>query len=68
MLTIRELREFIAYLKCGKFEQDFEIATHEKKEEMLELLETVMDASDLADEVATKLIYRGLPIISGAKH
>lgn len=64
MLTISELDAFMEKVRSGQFENEFRDGGKFKKEEMLELLEKIMDAADLADEIATKLIYRGLPVIS----
>lgn len=65
MLKIKELDAFMKSVDSGAFEQEFKLAGQEKKGEMLELLEAIMDAADLANEIATKLIYRGLPVTPG---
>ena len=62
MLTIEQLDEFINYLKSGSFEKQFNHSGEMGKGELLELLERLMDAADVADEIATKLIFRSLPI------
>ena len=62
MLTIEQLDEFINYLKSGSFEKQFNYSGEMGKGELLELLERLMDAADVADEIATKLIFRSLPI------
>lgn len=62
MITIEQLDEFINYLKSGSFEKQFNYSGEMGKGEMLELLERLMDAADVADEVATKLIFRSIPI------
>lgn len=64
MLTVSEIDEFLEQVRSGQFEKEFREGGKFKKEEMLELLEKIMDAADMADEIATKLIYRGLPVIS----
>lgn len=61
MLKIAELNNFIEDLRTGKIEEEFKCAGNIQKGEILELLERLMDAGELADEVATRLIYRGLP-------
>lgn len=61
MLTISHVQEFIDYLKSGKLEEDFKNGGEFQRGEILELLEKVMDAGELSDEVATRLIFRGLP-------
>lgn len=60
MLKISDLEEFEKYLKSGRFEAEFKCSPEHKRHEMLELLEKLMDVSDLADEVATRIIYRGM--------
>lgn len=62
MLTIAELESFTQSLRSGEFEKEFKAAGSIGRGEMLELLEKIMDAAELADEVATRLIYRGLPL------
>lgn len=61
MLTISHVREFIDYIKSGELELDFKTGGEFQRGEILELLEIVMDAGELSDEVATRLIFRGLP-------
>lgn len=60
MLTITEMNEFIEYMKSGNLEKEFFESGEFQKGEILELLEKIMDAGELADEIATKLIYRGI--------
>ncbi len=61
MLTISALNEFIEFMKSGKLEEEFKNSGDFQRKELLELLETLMDAADIADETATLLIFRGLP-------
>lgn len=61
MLNLENLCEFIEYMKSGQLEREFKCANSLQKTELLELLEKTMDAGEIADEVATRLIYRGLP-------
>lgn len=65
MLNISQVDEFIAMLRSGRLEEDFKKAGEIGRGEILELLERVMDAGELADEVATRLIFRGLPSPGG---
>lgn len=60
MLTMEELDKFEKMLKSGKIEADFNYGDEKERGEILELLEKIMDVADVADEVATKLIFRGL--------
>ncbi|MBD5641509.1 MAG: hypothetical protein HDQ91_03715 [Desulfovibrio sp.] len=59
MLTLKDLEEFEMRLKSGALEEEFKCAPEERRVELLELLEKLMDTAELADEVATRLIFRG---------
>lgn len=59
MLTIKDLEEFEEQLKSGAVEDQFEYAGEERRYEILELLDKLMDVADEANEVATRLIYKG---------
>lgn len=61
MLTIEELNEFEKYIRSGELEENFKCSPEETRYQILELLEKLMDVSELADEAATRLIFRGLP-------
>lgn len=58
MLSVDEIKSFEDYIKSGRFEAEFMLAPEKKRYEMLELLEEVMNAADLADEAATRIIFR----------
>lgn len=62
MLTSVELEKFIGQMKSGELERKFKNGDKAEKVEILELLEKIMDAAEIADELATRLIYRGLPV------
>lgn len=53
------LEKLEAYFASGDLEQDFEFADEEKRMLILEFLEKLMDLADIADEQATKLIFKG---------
>lgn len=61
MLSLADIHKFEEYMKSGKLEQAFRQGPEEKRLELLELLEALMNAADIADEVATRLIFRGAP-------
>lgn len=61
MLTMQELGEFEEYIKSGQLERDFKYSPEDRRVEILELLEKMMDVAELADEAATRLIFRGIP-------
>lgn len=52
------LEEILEYLKSGTFQEDFFFSEEERRLEMLSFLESLMDLGELADEVATKIIFR----------
>lgn len=60
MLKLEELKELETYLRSGELEKDFHDGCETDRHYLLELLETLMDVGELADEAATRLIYRGL--------
>lgn len=60
MLTLKDLTALETRLKSGQVEIDFKYGTEQERVEILEFLEKIMDLADLADEVATRLIFRGL--------
>lgn len=53
------LEKLELYFASGDLEQDFEFADEEKRMAILEFLEKLMDLADIADEQATKLIFKG---------
>lgn len=59
MLTEADLDELIAYMKSGEMETDFRDGCEHDRFYILGLLEKLMDAADIADEMATKLIFKG---------
>lgn len=61
MLDMKQLEEFENYIKSGRLESEFKCFGEEDRIRILELLEKLMDVADLADEAATRLIFRGLP-------
>ena len=60
MLKMEELQELENYLRSGELEKDFHDGCENDRHYLLELLEKLMDIGELADEAATRLIYRGL--------
>lgn len=59
MLSLADIQQFEEYIKSGELEREFRNGPEEKRLELLELLEGVMNVADMADEVATRLIFRG---------
>lgn len=58
MLDFAYLDKLAAYLRSGDFAFDFEHAAEERRLEMLDFLEQLMDLSELADATATKVIFK----------
>lgn len=59
MLNFKYLEELEEYMKSGSMEEDFKWSAEERREEMLEFLEKLMDLGDLADQTATAMIFKG---------
>ncbi len=59
MLTEQDLDEFARYMQSGEMENDFRDGCEHDRHYLLNLLEKFMDVADVADETATKLIFRG---------
>lgn len=62
VLSMNDLDEFARYIKSGELEKNFRLAGEIERGEILELLEKLMDVADLADQAATRLIFRGLTL------
>lgn len=60
MLKLEDLTELESYLRSGELEKDFQDGCENDRNYLLELLEKLMDLGELADEAATRVIYRGL--------
>ncbi|MBT8763848.1 hypothetical protein KFV02_07870 [Desulfohalobiaceae bacterium Ax17] len=58
MLNEKFLEELEEYLKSGRLEEDFEYSAEDRRYEILDYLERLMDVAELADEVATRLIFK----------
>ncbi len=59
LLDTAFLEKLEAYFASGDLEQDFEFADDEKRGDILDFLEKLMDLADKSDELATKLIFKG---------
>ena len=57
-LNIQYLNEIEEYLKSGYYQEDFFFSEEERRLEMLGFLDKLMELGELADEVATKIIFR----------
>lgn len=59
MLNVKYIAELEDYLKSGELEEDFKWSVEERRGEILEFLEKLMDLGELADETATHIIFKG---------
>lgn len=67
MITIDQIEAMEEYIRSGQLEKEFKESGETQRHYILELLEKVMDLAELADEAATRLIFRGIPQIPGMK-
>ncbi len=58
MLNEKFLSDLEKYLKSGELEGDFECSSEERRLEILDYLERLMDLAEAADETATRLIFK----------
>ena len=59
MLNAKYIVVLEEYVKSGKLEEDCKGAVEERRGEILEFLEKLMDLGELADETATHIIFKG---------
>lgn len=57
-LNYAYLLELEEYLQSGYFPEDFLHSPEERRLEMLNFLEKLMELGEMADETATKIIFR----------
>ena len=69
MLDLAYLLKLEEYLKSSNMEEDFVYSAEGRRVEMLEFLEKLMDVAELADEAATRMIFKGsqLGALAGIK-
>ncbi len=56
-LRLAYLLELEEYMKSGNLAEDFAYSSEERRYEILEFLEKLMDVAELADETATRIIF-----------
>ena len=59
MLDSAHLDKIAEYFASGDLAFDFEHGDEERRQSILAYLEKLMDLADQADELATKLIFKG---------
>ncbi len=52
------LEDLETYFSSGAFTEDFHNSPEERRYEMLEFMEKLMDVAELADATVTKIIFR----------
>lgn len=57
-LNMKYLEELEEYMKSGNMAEDFSFCGLDRRYEMLEFLEKFMDVAELADSVATEVIFK----------
>ncbi len=58
MITAKAVEEFKEYLKSGRWDEDFGYRTPDGQGEMLDLIESLFELCEIADEVLTRRLYR----------
>ncbi len=58
MLNEKFLSDLEMYIKSGELEEDFEWSSEERRLEILDYLERLMDLAEAADETATRIIFK----------
>ena len=69
LLDIAYLEKLEEFIKSGDMAFEFEHGDEEKRHHILDFLEKLMDVAELADETATKLIFKDgqLEALAGVK-
>ncbi len=58
MLTAKDISEFKEYLQSGRWDDDFGFRTPDGQAEMLDLVESLFELCEIADEVLTRRLYK----------
>lgn len=61
-LNYAYLLELEEYISSGNINDDFVWSPEERRLEILNFLEKLMDVGELADQAATKIIFRKSPV------
>ena len=61
-LNHKYLLELEEYLSSGKLVEDFKWSPEERRMEVLGFLEKLMELGELADQNATRIIFRNIPV------
>ena len=60
MITSDSIEEFKQYLESGRWEEDFEYRTQDGQAEMLDMLESLFELCETADEILTRKLYKNM--------
>lgn len=58
ILDAKYLDGLLSYLSSGELAEDFEYSPEERRFEILDFLDKLMELGEVADEVATKIIFK----------
>jgi len=58
ILNEKYIDDLIKYIKSGELAEIFEFSSEERRYEILDFLEKLMDLGEVADEAATKIIFK----------
>ena len=58
------LQELKEYLSSGRLAEDFEYSAEERRYEILDFMELLMDLGEIANEEATKIIFKNTQLQS----
>lgn len=58
MLDSEYIQGLLEYIKSGGLAEDFEYSAEERRYEILDFLETLMELGEAADEAATQIIFQ----------
>ncbi len=64
MLDEKYIKNLKEYLSSGQLEEDFKYSSEERRYEILDFLEEVIELGELADQVATNIIFKNSQLSS----
>ncbi len=68
MLKLKDLKDFQAFLESGDWQDAFAHADHDLRLEMIEKVEALLEAADVADRVVAQALFsdQGVPQPQGS--
>ncbi len=58
ILDEKYIDQLTEYIRSGSLAEDFDYSTEERRYEILDFLEKLMELGEVADEAATKIIFK----------